>query len=52
MIRFVEARSCPIQGDWENGEIVPSRNYLKIGGHYVKNWLEAMQRVGLIPYEQ
>ncbi len=49
-IYFVEARTCPVEGAWENGEIVLSDDWYKKPGPHPKNWLQAMKVAGLVPY--
>ncbi len=49
-IYFVEARRCPINGVWENGEITLSKDWYEKPGPKPKNWLEVMKFTGLVPY--
>ncbi len=47
-VYYVEARECPVEGTWENGEIVLCNDWYKKSGRHPKNWLEAMKVARLI----
>ncbi len=51
-IHFVEARCCPVEGTWENGEIVLSKDWYNKPGPHPKDWLQVMKYAGLMPYEK
>lgn len=47
VISFVEARTCPVEGTWENGQIVLSDDWYTKPGPHPKNWLGAIQSAGI-----
>lgn len=47
-IKFVEARTCPVEGVWQNGEIVFSDNWFEKAGPFPKDWLKAMRIARLV----
>jgi|CXWL01.1.fsa_nt_gi CheY-like chemotaxis protein len=51
MISFVEARACHLQGRWENGELVESREYGKVDGGIIKDWFRALFWAKLVQYK-
>lgn len=43
-IFFVEARTCPVEGCWENGKIVMSEDWYKKDLPHPKNWGTIIER--------
>lgn len=51
LVHYVEARICPVEGVWRDGEIVLCEDWLDLDGPYPKDWKKAMQNAEILPWD-